>query len=602
MNSRISHGNDIKTIPGIFPWNSVSSVFYGRLLKDEFFESKVSSCWVDSPFTKNLIDQNLKYPALMAEICQNNEIETLGDTKKLTRATFENLLLQLRSGRPFDKDLYQQSADNTLALSVLAKTMSFDLMYVFFNQEDSVLDKLKEKPADIGSAEYRSIFNLLHYGKLHHVRDGIKYLLKVHPELGEITDTGYILNSEEDGWTTVLLIVKQLIRSFISGYSGIGNKEFNFDNAQIFDKGVDFTQTVAGIVDMEYCFSLVEPTADLEPEDLYNDCNDINIVKNNVKNFINICSGAEGADFSKFTEQLINLSSGPTAAAMGYFKKEVDGGNVNGNIHAGDDLSDLTPADLFLYNNSDMGRSLIEQSARDGTLDNIEAKHEEGSKGDLFILCDTTGSVLSSYSCGTPPLIYVLESIMLSLALSARNANRNTHVFFYDLGISATVTIPADCDEAEFKSLKSSLLGRARCLGNDETRAFELLFKELNMLHHNKEKSVIFMTDGGMLTDSINDTRNRYREADHLNKMLMRQRDVNNTEVVPLLFSTADQDSVVSRVFDGFPLVHIRNADDLHSGVIDDLIKLVDKTAVTESDLKVPKPPGFDDPGYFEGF
>jgi hypothetical protein len=48
--------------------------------------------------------------------------------------------------------------------------------------------------------------------------------------------------------------------------------------------------------------------------------------------------------------------------------------------------------------------------------------------------------------------------------------------------------------------------------------------------------------------------------------------------------------------------VHIRNADDLHSGVIDDLIKLVDKTAVTESDLKVPKPPGFDDPGYFEGF
>lgn len=591
LDSVIAHPRPILVEPVLLSWSRINQAYYSRIISDEFFFEAINNHWIQNKIIHRLSEKNVEIKDFLLTVYgENNDVKDLVEIDKYAKV-HEMIYQLMEGGTDFDPGLFSAIADHVMMTAALTKTLAWDMAYMLFANDDSVVDHVSPEKW-VGKSDetmsYKKHFDVFCYSNVVSVRKGIKFLIKVHPEFGDITDnTGYTIAHNMGAHNFIAVCIKQLVRSFIRNFTA--KEFFRMGTNQICSTG-NFHQSVVGLIESEYMVSMTGSNICSPDGGEIGLGETVNYVRKNVKEFLNICAGQDiGVHMDEMIESLVDLSAGPHASATGYFKSKVEGGEFTGKFKHGDDITDLTPEDRSIKNGSPVGRFTIEQAARDGQLDNLHTEHDETTGGDdIYCLVDTTGSTMSSFDYETPPLMYILDSISMCLAEAARQAKRTINFFYYDIGISKVVKIPPDLDDQEFEAKKFDLYNNARQMGNDESWAFDMMFFELNMLEPGKRKTIIHFTDGGMLTDYARTgeeviTRNRIAEADALNASLRYQSEHNQTDVVAVLFNDSEPDMIMKHTFAGFPIVHIASSEDLQSSVIDKLIERIDPEAVTES-------------------
>ena len=616
---------DLEVRSCYYPWGLSQKWYYKSLIPDQFFYDTIINRWTLYYSFVNVQEKNNELaPLLLPLVGAPNGIDVMPtnrDHDEFKGITYnyqgmdereEQIRMQYGQNSPEMRDFEKMKKNfledlpafqqHLFLMAGLCKNIAYDCLFHLLYVSDDVpmIDFLEHEETD-GSGNtftvpentemmevqklYRGIFQRIAYGSLPNVRDAIKDLIKTHPVVGEVTSDGYTLSAGGEAESHVIVMVRHMVRDFIHTYWHC-NTTFSFRDKQIDGVG-DFQQTIIGIVDAEYEILLgndmVDVPIDADKEQRMKIEGDFKgVIKTNAKRFINLCAGSNDFKLQNYADLLMDLSVGGHMSSKGYYSNMVDGGADTGMITQGDDLSQMSETDFFLYSHSDAGRKAVELDAAENQLENPDEEHEESTNdGDTYVLFDGTGSTTN----GSPPLMYVLEAIGMCLAEAARKAGRRITYWWYDLGVSVCIRIEPDISDEEFKAAKASLMGNARSGGNDETYAFDLMLKELAMTEPNKKKTIMHFTDGGMLTDyartAASMMRNRKNEAQNLNATLKHHRDNNQTETMCILFSGGDIGEVCQEVFDGFPIMHIRKSEDFNAEELDDLIVMVNSNAKT---------------------
>lgn len=641
---------ELKITPLCFPWTMANDMFFTDLIPDSFFKQIIVDQTSSSNYFDVVAERNSKDFLPLTTVLADS-IGVLPATAVHKSGDYAHVFSEYHypgfSAHNIHTDL---QADLNLAASVI-KSIAWDSLYAIcaglFPEKEISFKEYKDKDGKIVQAAdpqkqaaqkiYLKLFKRIRLNNLSNIRRSIAYMIEKDDNNGQIVDeeTGeYTIASKSPCFDIISVMVRHLARQFTQTYC-LGSKSMLVGRGTIKGYG-DFEETLVGVT--ESVLNVEFRGASRGLMDSYgiptSDDNDdpdsdgvapvLDNVQEKVKEIISIAGG--GINFNdgyKFADKIINLCVGSKFTSSGLFTDKVSGGAKTEDNESSSKMHRMGKLDRSIFASGLRGQRYVENKARNKALTVKKTEHEEiATGGDVYLLADTTGSTTWAHN-GPVALMYVIESLCQSIAETARNGERNSNFFFYDMGINSITRIPHDASEEEYALGKWSLLNRARGGGNDEIQAFVQLRREISFMRDtgigheenpvpvedrqeeldavdplvveqesdDEKITVIFITDGGMLTNAsqglvnVGDkvARNRVSESRKLNLMLKDMRS-QNVEFLPILFS-ASVDEVCAEVFNGFPVAHITSTADFGKDEIDELLVAIDpKLAGGEAD------------------
>ncbi|MGG6264206.1 hypothetical protein ACQ4M3_00995 [Leptolyngbya sp. AN03gr2] len=525
----------LNVTPVLYPVTRIDQAFFSTILSDREFREAAAEL--------------IRYDQYVAFERLERDRELI---QRLTGIELPEVLAEYRyiSGRATnDPSVVANYNAYITAASMLVKMIAWDAIYVLL--------RIDTVPATLPNSNLQKDYYDHYWTSVRgcvevSIKNALSYLVEIHPEFKD--ENG--LNTRSEVIEFIRLLLKLTIHEML--------RSLCWNNWSYFDRTPrQYQQSIVGIVDLE--FGLIQRN----PESL-SDAKDAEaVISARVERLFTLLGVAQIRNIEAFTQRLIKLSIGAKVATFGVHKNTIKGVGAAkpGVVVYGSSLAKMTRREQ-MHGGSPVGEQIIKQKMQNRSLRQKYRESESiATGGDVIVLCDATGSTLPDGCYG---LCNLLEAINIALIDAAIKSDRKITIYWYNEGTTKVETFTPSESQASIQAKKIAVYQRSQARQNDEVTTFTEVFHEVSR-QAGKKVSIIFMSDGGMLTMG----RETETEAAKLKALMALH---TNIEVLPVLIAPS-MDRAFRTVFENHPVLHIQDANGFGA---DDLKKMIDFVKASE--------------------